>query len=95
MLPIVRDNELYMNYIELYPNPISKDGILNVNANFSITELYEGLLLEVFNSVGERIKYQYIFNLPVQIKDFETSGLYIVRIKSKTNKSVYGKIIVQ
>lgn len=77
----------------LVPNPISVNDVLFVEAEF-IDSAHEGIVVEVFNSIGQRVIVDVLFTNPIQIKGLSEEGLYIVRVVG--NGQVYqGKVIVK
>ena len=82
------------DFLDIYPNPIRKDGEVIINANFTDAELKD-LVVEVFNSAGERVKLLHPDTMPIRINDFESSGIYMIRVITNTNRIIYGKVIVK
>ena len=77
----------------LVPNPISVNDVLFVEAEF-IDSAHEDIVVEVFNSIGQRVIVDVLFTNPIQIKGLSEEGLYIVRVVG--NGQVYqGKVIVK
>ena len=83
------------NFFELYPNPINRYGEVTLKANFTETELSNGLTVEVFNAVGECVNTIRPTALPIRIDGFDASGVYIVRVTTSENRIEYGKVVVR
>ena len=83
------------NIFELYPNPIKRYGEVTVNANFSETEMSNGLKIEVFNAVGECVNSFRTNVMPIRVDGFDVSGVYIVRVTTTDHRMIYGKLVVR
>lgn len=80
--------------LTLVPNPLKVNSVLYVNAEFSTSER-EGLVVEVFNSVGQIVYRDEPAEHPIRIIGLNQRGLYIVRISTADGKSYLGKVIVE
>lgn len=78
----------------LVPNPLTVNSTLYINAEFSASER-EGLVVEVFNSVGQIIYRDEPTEYPITVAGLNQRGLYIVRILTAEGKSYSGKVIVE
>lgn len=80
--------------LTLAPNPLKVNSTLYVNADFTTSER-EGLVVEVFNSVGQIIYRDEPVQHPIAITGLNQRGLYVVRISTASGKSYLGKVIVE
>ena len=87
-------NDVTDGYFEIYPNPAQREQLITLNANFTEAEL-DGMVVEVFNSVGECVKIMRPSALPVQFSGFDSSGVYLVRVTTAAGRVVYGKVVVR
>lgn len=88
-------NNVYGEYFNIAPNPVKLGSPTYVNYNFNDLDK-DGLYIEVFNSVGTLVYSYHPDTYPVNIGEFVGStGLYVVRIITGTNKVLLAKLIVQ
>jgi hypothetical protein len=80
--------------LNLTPNPVLRGGEVKLTADFSAAER-NGMLIEIFNSVGVRVSTLNPKVEPIILRGFDRSGVYLVRITTGTNNVLYGKLIVQ
>ena len=80
--------------LTLAPNPLKVNSTLYVNADFTTSER-EGLVVEVFNFVGQIIYRDEPVQHPIAITGLNQRGLYVVRISTASGKSYLGKVIVE
>ena len=78
----------------IYPNPVKLHGEVMVDGNFTETEM-EGMVVEVYNSLGQGVKTIRPNTMPVRIDGFDASGVFSVRITTADNRVVYGKVVVR
>ena len=78
----------------MVPNPVTVNGTLYINAEFT-SEERDGLVVEVFNAIGQRVYVEYPSIYPIEITGLAERGMYIVRIIAGDGKSYTGKIIVE
>lgn len=78
----------------MVPNPVTVSGTLYINADFSAEER-DGMIVEVFNAIGQCVYVDVPSVYPVQINGLNESGMYIVRILTGNGKSYSGKVIVE
>lgn len=83
-----------VNDLMLLPNPVNVNSTLLVAAEFA-SEEREGLSVEVFNAVGQRVYADRPMVYPIQISGLSESGIYMVRITTGTGKLYYGKVVVK
>ena len=86
---VVKDFDLIM-----VPNPLHANATLYINANFTIEE-QDGLIVEVFNAVGQRVYVDTPVIYPIGINGLNNTGVYVVRIITGDGKSYQGKVIVE
>ena len=73
----------------VYPNPLNKNGVLNIDAGSSTIDK-----MILYNSIGEIVWYRDVSFHEYKIKGLD-SGIYFYKIyNNKTNKPYSGKIIV-
>ncbi len=82
------------NTLIMYPNPVSANTTLYVSAEFT-SEEREGLYVEVFNAIGQRVYVDTPSIYPVQINGLSERGIYMVRITTGTGKLYQGKVLVK
>jgi hypothetical protein len=80
--------------VSVYPNPVKRGGVVFIDSNFSDADK-NGLRVELFNMLGEKIFDHNPTVYPVAIKEFPVSGVYLLRITTGTNQQSYGKIVVE
>ena len=78
----------------LYPNPVKRYGEVMLDGNFTEIEI-KGMVVEVYNSLGQSVKTIRPVSMPVRIEGFDAAGVYIVRVTTSDNRVVYGKVIVK
>ncbi len=78
----------------LVPNPVKVNNTLYVEAEFTVNER-KGMLVEVFNAVGQLVIEDTPEVYPVAIKGLSERGVYIVRIITGEGNVYQGKVIVQ
>ena len=78
----------------MVPNPVAVNGTLYINAEFTPEER-DGLVVEVFNAIGQRVYVEYPSIYPIEVTGLAERGMYIVRIIAGNGKSYQGKIIVE
>ncbi len=78
----------------MVPNPVHVNGTLFINAEFT-TEERDGLVVEVFNSIGQRVYMDTPFVYPIAINGLNATGVYVVRVVTGNGKSYFGKVIVE
>ena len=77
--------------LDIYPNPVQRDGEVIISGSFTEQEM-DGVVIEVYNSAGERVKYIRPEAIPTKVSGFDSSGVYVVRITTTSGRVVYGKI---
>lgn len=78
----------------LVPNPVNANATLFVEAEFTIEERKD-MIVEVFNTIGQRILVNVVSEYPIEIEGLTEEGLYIVRIIVGNGKIYQGKVIVK
>ena len=78
----------------LYPNPVNVSETLYINAEFTTAER-EGLLVEVFNTVGQKVYTTTPVQYPIEITGLKDCGVYIVRVQTGNGNIYQGKVIVK
>jgi hypothetical protein len=78
----------------MVPNPVTVNGTLYINAEFTPEER-DGMVVEVFNAIGQRVYVEYPSIYPIEITGLAERGMYVVRIIAGDGKSYTGKIIVE
>ena len=78
----------------MVPNPLKVNSTLFINADFTDVER-EGLLVEVFNAVGQRIYVETPTIYPIAVEGLNTTGVYVVRVITGNGKSYLDKVIVE
>lgn len=69
--------------VNIYPNPITSQGNININSNFNIDKI------EVYNVIGSKINESYSETIDLSV---ETDGIYFLRIYSES-KIIIKKLI--
>ena len=80
--------------LTLVPNPVELGNILFVNAEFT-KEQTEGLLVEVFNAVGQKVYSDEPSVYPIEINGLSQRGVYLVRITTGNGNVYQGKVVVK
>ena len=78
----------------LHPNPVKIKETLYIEADFIVSE-QQGLLVEVFNSVGQKVLSTMPKQYPIQLKGLDERGVYIIRIQTVDGNVYQGKVIVK
>jgi hypothetical protein len=78
----------------MYPNPVKRGETVQIAYEFNDVERQD-LLLEVFNTMGQRVYMERPVVYPLAIKQFPTSGVYLVRISTGNDIRLYGRIVVE
>jgi hypothetical protein len=80
--------------LTLIPNPINVNSTLYVEAEFTASE-FEGMLVEVFNAIGQRVYIDTPTVYPITIEGLSERGVYVVRIITGEGTVYQGKVVVQ
>ena len=78
----------------LVPNPVDANNTLFVEAEFTAEE-HNDMLVEVFNSIGQRVFVERPISSPIMIDGLTERGIYIVRIITGNGSIHQGKVIVK
>ena len=78
----------------MVPNPLKANSTLFINADFTVEER-EGLVVEVFNAVGQRIYVEIPTIYPIAVEGLNTTGVYVVRVITGNGKYYLDKVIVE
>ena len=76
------------------PNPVKVDGKLLVQANFT-AEDKKGMVVEVFNSVGQLVHVERPIVYPITIEGLNHRGVYLVRVTSGNGDIYQSKVVVE
>ncbi len=87
-------DNLMSREIVLAPNPVNATQTLFVNAEFTADEM-NGLVVEVFNAIGQRVYADKPAIYPIEIKGLTQQGVYMVRITAGNGNVYKGKVIVE
>jgi hypothetical protein len=95
----IKDTLLKKNYFNIYPNPVNRNSIVNIN----MKGVQQGeFLLQVADVQGKILQQEKIevpdtnFNFQLNLKNEIVSGAYFIRIISPDKKLVHsGKIIIE
>ena len=82
------------NDLILVPNPVKIDGKLYVQSNFT-KEDRNGLVVEVFNSIGQLVYVEEPTAYPIIIEGLNQRGVYLVRITSGRGNIYQSKVVVE
>jgi hypothetical protein len=81
---------------ELLISPVPADRGERVLLYFPFTRAeQQGLLVEVYTLAGSLLQYDNPTRFPIELKPFEVSGTYMVKITMGTGEVVTGKIIIR
>ena len=78
----------------MVPNPLKANSTLFINADFTVEER-EGLVVEVFNAVGQRIYVEIPTIYPIAVEGLNATGVYVVRVITGNGKYYLDKVIVE
>ena len=78
----------------LVPNPVNANSVLFIEADFTAEER-RGMVVEVINTVGQRMDVEVVDASSIAIEGLSEEGLYIVRIIAGNGKIYQGKVIVK
>ena len=78
----------------LIPNPVNANNTLFVEAEFTDEER-DGMVVEVFNSIGQRVFVDTSVASTIMIDGLSERGVYIVRVITGTGSIYQGKVIVK
>ena len=92
--PIVGLENAELVELVLTPNPVQIGEELLINATFSAEEL-EGMVVEVFNSVGQCVYTSQPVVAPITITGLPQAGVYMVNITTASGNRYQGKVIVK
>jgi hypothetical protein len=84
---------LFADGIKLYPNPVKIGGEVTIDIPIDESDKQD-LVVEVFNMIGEKVFSERPFVYPIKLRAFNASGMYIVKIKSRS-LNYEGKILVK
>jgi hypothetical protein len=80
--------------LALIPNPVNANSTLYVEAEFANNER-EGMLVEVFNAIGQRVYVDTPNVYPIAINGLSERGVYVVRIITGEGSIYQGKVVVK
>jgi hypothetical protein len=80
--------------LTLVPNPVKVNNTLYINAEFTSEEA-EGLVVEVFNAIGQLVYSENPTLYPIAIEGLAHRGVYMVRITTGGGQIYQGKVIVE
>jgi hypothetical protein len=86
--------DLKVKDLVLVPNPVDANNTLFVEAEFTVEERND-MLVEVFNSIGQRVFVERPISSPIMIDGLTERGIYIVRIITGNGSIHQGKVIVK
>ena len=92
--PIVGFESTELLELVLTPNPVQIGEELLINATFSAEEL-EGMIVEVFNAVGQCVYTSQPVVTPIAITGLPQAGVYMVNITTTSGNRYQGKVIVK
>ena len=92
--PIVGLENAELVELVLTPNPVQVGEELLINATFSAEEL-DGMVVEVFNSVGQCVYTSQPVVAPIAITGLPQAGVYMVNITTASGNRYQGKVIVK
>ena len=92
--PIVGIEDAELVELVLTPNPVQVGEELLINATFSAEEL-DGMVVEVFNSVGQCVYTSQPVVAPIAITGLPQAGVYMVNITTASGNRYQGKVIVK
>ncbi len=80
--------------LTIYPNPLTAGSSLYIDAEFTTAER-NGMVIEVFNTLGQKVVNQAATSDPIVVDGLTQSGVYVVRITAGTGSQYLGKVIVK
>ncbi len=87
-------DNIYTNSVIIAPNPINAGETTFIVGDW-ITEETDGLLIEVFNSIGQLVLSEEPTTFPVQLENITTHGVYNIRITTASGIQYFAKLIVK
>ena len=83
-----------IGHLFIYPNPVMHGEVVYVDITLNQEEL-DGLIVEVYNSIGQRESIFEANSYPIRIDHLDVAGVYVIKLTTRTNQVYYGKVIVQ
>ena len=77
----------------LVPNPANKEDRVLVLSNLT-EEDKAGLVVEVYNAIGLKIQAFEPRRFPIELREIDTSGSYMIRVMTGTGKILTTKLII-
>ena len=77
----------------LLPNPADKEDRVIVLYNFT-EEDKSGLLVEIYNNLGVKVQGIEPKRFPIELREIDTSGSYIIRVITGTGKILTAKLVI-
>ena len=87
-------NNVNLTDLVLVPNPVKADNAFLVQTDFTTEEML-GLMVEVFDAVGQRVYVSEPTVYPIAIDALSVRGVYLVRITSGNGNIYQSKIVVK
>ena len=87
-------NNVNLTELVLVPNPVKADNAFLVQTDFTTEEML-GLMVEVFDAVGQRVYVSEPTVYPIAIDALSVRGVYLVRITSGNGNIYQSKIVVK
>jgi len=79
--------------LKIYPNPVRRSETVYLDYTFSESQK-EGLVVEMFNTLGERVMSRRPDIYPITLSNLPAAGVYVVRVTG-ANLHLVGKLIVE
>lgn len=76
------------------PNPLKSNQTLYITNEFTFEER-NGLIVEVFDILGQRLYVDVPMNYPITIDNFSQSGMYLIRITTGIGTIYQGKVLFE
>ena len=77
----------------LLPNPADRHDRVLVLGNFTEDEK-SGLIVEVYNAIGLKIQSVKPTRFPIELREIDTSGSYVIRVITGTGRVLTSKLII-
>ena len=85
---------IHVESLTMVPNPLKANQILYITNEFTMEER-NGLVVEVFDMLGQRVYADVPKGYPITVEGLSQSGLYVVRITTGTGVMYQGKILFE
>lgn len=88
------NTDIFKSELTVSPNPVKTGNKVDIRYEFTPQD-FDGMKVEVFNSLGICVYIEHPDTDPVVLPGLNESGIYIIRVTTGSKKVLFGKLLVQ